>query len=335
MSDGKRVGQPDSASGWSAVFLTDLDRRISFWDGSAERLYGYSPENAVGQGIQDLLGSGDGAAMTSAQDEALSQGAWLGRLILRTRSGRALEVQVGLHRLTGPAGEPESVLVLSRPAQSRASLLFSPAETASSIIGRGLGHDLNNVLSNLLLYTDLVKNETMAKEPLEMLVSMERSVERGIDIVRLLMSLAGREAQEPIPLNLKYLANGVRKLANREFADNLNVVTDYPADLWIVSADPAQICWTLLDRCLDAALMGEGSTLTVQLENLSPDQVSADGGEDRGPCVRLVVSVAGHRGGAAREVGAEEEPARAKPGPPHRQVLLQQYYPMWNKPQEI
>ena len=76
-----------------AIIVTGLDHRVRFWNRGAERLYGVSDTEAVGQDAGRLFGGRSEVELHDARDRALSQGEWAGLLEQRGRRDRLMKVQ--------------------------------------------------------------------------------------------------------------------------------------------------------------------------------------------------------------------------------------------------
>src|SRR5947209_4046800 len=63
-----------------AVIVTDLDRRITFWNGGAERLSGWTAGEALEKISDELFEPATAARIAAACKAALDQGEWAGEL---------------------------------------------------------------------------------------------------------------------------------------------------------------------------------------------------------------------------------------------------------------
>jgi|GEM_PF-1553830 len=78
-----------------AILTWDLSGSITYWNHGAQALYGYAPEDALGQNAHDLLQSrpeGTGGVARLLQ-RLQSRGEWTGRVEHRTRDGRRISVE--------------------------------------------------------------------------------------------------------------------------------------------------------------------------------------------------------------------------------------------------
>lgn len=75
-----------------AILVRDLEHRILYWNQSAERLYGWTAEEAVGKSIQDLLYR-DPAGFLAATEKTITDGEWTGELQQVHKNGQVLTVE--------------------------------------------------------------------------------------------------------------------------------------------------------------------------------------------------------------------------------------------------
>lgn len=105
------------------VAVTQIDRAgvISAWNGDAQELFGYAPEQIVGKPLTDLAawphtpGTGTGVA------EALQLSRWEGSYGIRGADGRVIPVYASHLRVRDADGDPSTVCLLVRE-QERAVL---------------------------------------------------------------------------------------------------------------------------------------------------------------------------------------------------------------------
>ncbi|MBA3554050.1 MAG: PAS domain S-box protein, partial [Gemmatimonadales bacterium] len=100
--------------GHAAISARGLDGRIRFWSAGAERLYGWSADEAVGREVHELLPTESAVAVREALAELVVQGEWHGELSRRARDGSRVEVASHwiLHR--DESGQPEAVIEVDR-----------------------------------------------------------------------------------------------------------------------------------------------------------------------------------------------------------------------------
>ncbi len=96
-----------------AVFLATPEGRVTFLNPAAERLTGWSTGRALGKPLADVVDlNGDGAGL-EAVIRAATQGEFMHEMVLRTRTGQLVPVEVSASRVRdGIRGDCGAVLVV-------------------------------------------------------------------------------------------------------------------------------------------------------------------------------------------------------------------------------
>ncbi len=101
-----------------AILVRDMEHRLRFWNQGAQRLYGWTSQEALGCSIVDLLYR-DPGDFAEAQAILLADGEWSGRLFHRHRDGRDLVVEGRWTLVRDEAGAPRSVLAINTDITDR------------------------------------------------------------------------------------------------------------------------------------------------------------------------------------------------------------------------
>jgi PAS domain S-box-containing protein len=119
------------ASAGDAIVTLDTSAKISSWNGAAERLFGFSREDAMEHGLALIIPAdyrarhvaGFHAAMNSGH---LAHGGAVARVEAMTASGDRLVLGMSLGLLRGEGGKPGGVVAVLRPLTG-AAVEFVPA----------------------------------------------------------------------------------------------------------------------------------------------------------------------------------------------------------------
>ena len=101
-----------------AIVVRDLAHRILFWNQGAERLYGWTRLQALGQSAQALLYD-DPAVFARATHTALEKGEWVGEITQHNRHGDTLDMEAHWTRIPGEDGQPPSILEINTDISAR------------------------------------------------------------------------------------------------------------------------------------------------------------------------------------------------------------------------
>ncbi len=274
-----------------AIIVRDLEDEILFWNHGAERLYGWKPEEAVGKKTIETFVK---ERAFEAEIELLKKGHWSGELRHRTKDGRELTINSRWTLVRDDKGEPHSVLVINTDMTETKKLesQFLRAQRLEGIgtLASGIAHDLNNILSPILMSCGILRREFEDEDTLKMLNIIEGSAERGAGIVKQVLTFARGVEGERVLLQLKHLVSELAKVMAQTFPRNIDIQTNFPPDLWTVRGDATQLHQVLLNLCVNARdAMPKGGAITLGAENVDIDAhfASMNPGAQLGPHVVL------------------------------------------------
>ena len=92
------------------VSYTHLDHRVTYWNKSAERLYGWAAAEAVGRLVTEIKDHGTDVFL-HAFEKVIQTGEWDGELQQVAKDGRKLTVEGRWTLLRDAAGQPRSCLL--------------------------------------------------------------------------------------------------------------------------------------------------------------------------------------------------------------------------------
>jgi PAS domain S-box-containing protein len=101
-----------------AIVVHDLDRTIRHWNLGAQRMFGFSREQAVGQTFDSLMGPG-ATLPPPAVAELLATGGWTGELDCIDAQGRMIVVERRCTVMRDADGEPTTVLAVNTDVTER------------------------------------------------------------------------------------------------------------------------------------------------------------------------------------------------------------------------
>ncbi|HXZ12710.1 MAG TPA: PAS domain S-box protein [Candidatus Sulfotelmatobacter sp.] len=97
-----------------AIFVCNLDSKISYWNRAAERLYGWAKEEAWGKVSHELLHTSFPKPLAEIKSELFARGVWEGELVHRMRNGAEIIVSTRWAVRTDASGKPVSFLESNR-----------------------------------------------------------------------------------------------------------------------------------------------------------------------------------------------------------------------------
>ncbi|WP_300933070.1 ATP-binding protein [Prosthecobacter sp.] len=168
-------------------------------------------------------------------------------------------------------------------------------ESVGTLAG-GIAHDLNNVLTPIIMSIELLRLTHTNDRTLSILGSIECSAKRGADLVRQILTFARGVEGQRTELRAGPLIKEIQHFVQDTFPKNIYCVSNLPEDLPSFLGDATQLHQILLNLCVNARdAMPDGGSLTITAGCVVLDESTAAGQMDAkpGPYVTLSVSDTG------------------------------------------
>jgi PAS domain S-box-containing protein len=168
-------------------------------------------------------------------------------------------------------------------------------------IGRlagGVAHDLNNMLSPILGYGEMLLGDMTSEDKRRTLVEdIIRAGFRARDLVRQLLAFSRKQTLEYKPVDMNEVVTGFEKLLRRTIREDIAIEIVPGQKMLTVMADVGQIEQVIMNLAVNAQdAMPEGGRLTIQTTVMELDETSVAIHRDlkAGEYVMLAISDTGH-----------------------------------------
>ena len=263
-----------------AIVVRDLDGHIRYWSQGAERLYGWTAEEMIGQTADGILYGEDKSSLTNAMSATIQKEKWDGELLQLTKDGREVIVEGHWALVCDTNGNPKSVLAINSDITEKKKLesQFLRAQRLESIgtLASGIAHDLNNILSPILMGTQMLQMKLKDEQSRRLIALMESNAQRGAEMVKQVLSFAKGVSGRRVVLQPKHLIHEIVRIAEEIFPKSIRIEQHLTDDLWTVNGDATQLHQVLLNLCVNARdAMPRGGTLSISANNRQLDDLYA------------------------------------------------------------
>ncbi len=274
-----------------AIIVRKLDGTITFWSKGAEKLYGWTKNEAIGQDINSLLKMESSQPIEEIVKKVKLDGKWSGEIVHTSRDGCKLVVQSYWLERFGANGKIVEMLEsnvditerigmqtkleeyanqMEELANQRAEELKDAERLAAIGATAGMvGHDIRNPLQAITGDVYLVKTELSSlleseekKNGLESLTEIEKNIDYINKIVADLQDFARPLKPHPEETNLKQVIGELLK--KNGLPENIRVSVKVTNDARKVVADSSyinRIMQNLVNNAVQA--MPKGGKLTI------------------------------------------------------------------------
>jgi PAS domain S-box-containing protein len=279
-----------------AVIVCDLNYRIIYWNKGAENMYGWDTTEIIGRNIADVLFLGGQNELEAMRPDFEGAGVWSGEATRRSKNDAKVKVKARWTLVTGEHGEPDYILIVHTDVteQKRAEEHLLRAQRMESIgtLAGGIAHDLNNILSPIMMAVEMMQLEDPSDDQLRWLGMIKENTERGADLVKQVLTFARGFGGERVSVQVKHVIKDLINVLGETLPKNIHVKFEIDPNLWPVSADPTQIHQVLMNVCLNARdAMPEGGTLKIGAGNIEIDESYAQLNPNAKPGAYIVLTI--------------------------------------------
>lgn len=175
-------------------------------------------------------------------------------------------------------------------------------ESIGTLAG-GIAHDLNNVLSPIVMALELLRDLARDESDMELIRTLEANATRGADLVRQVLSFARGVSGQRILVDAGRLLHEMVKVIQDTFPKNIDVHHSITPGLWPVTGDPTQLHQVLLNLCVNARdAMPSGGRLSMSAQNVILDETYSGMNLDARPGAYLLIKVVDTGSGIPPEI---------------------------------
>ncbi len=270
------------------IYICDLEGRFISINKKAEKLTGYTREEAIAMNFSEIVAPEHHDAVRESLSEKIegSSDSAIYEIEIICKDGERLPVEVST-RLIREEGRPVAVQGIARDLSERKSLeeqlRQSQKMEAIGCLAGGIAHDFNNLLTAIIGYSqisiaqldklNLPGIEDTIHPLRENIGEVEKAARRAAALTKQLLAFSRKQLLQPKVMDLNALVMDIEIMLRRLIGEDIEMVTHLDARLGYVKADPGQIEQIIMNLVVNARdAMPEGGRLTIETANVELDE---------------------------------------------------------------
>ncbi len=273
----------------SIILRRDLKGRITFFNEFAQKFFGYTYKEILGKNICGTINSDTQATIDyiaeltdSLQNNPEQLKTHETQNILR--NGKSVWIAWTYKPIFDPQGNFYEILCIGNDLtkvkkaeeetkELEEQLQRSQKMEALGTLAGGVAHDLNNILSGIVSYPELLLMDMPKDSPMRKpMLTIQKSGEKAAAIVQDLLTLARRGVVVTQVVNLNQIIteylNSPEYEKMIEFHPQVHLQTDFEPDLLNISGSPVHLSKTIMNLISNAAeAMPKAGTITITTQN--------------------------------------------------------------------
>ncbi len=282
-----------------AILVCDMEDRIISWNRGSELLYGLSEEQVIGQNAAARLFADHLDMWQDGRRMMFEKGVYVTEISLVSASGRNIVVEHRRSLIHGDDGQPVAQLIVTfdvtaRKRQEAKERRSQRLESIGALAG-GIAHDLNNLLTPILMSAKLMKRG--GNDNSRLLDTIVLSTERGSQMIKNLLAFAGGKQKTEETIDVRALILEAEDILSHTLPKTIDLQIHCADSLHAVRGDATELSQVLVNLAINARdAMPDGGRLELRAETLYVDASRAEASDilQAGPHVLLTISDTGN-----------------------------------------
>jgi PAS domain S-box-containing protein len=299
--DSERMARRIIETALDAFVQMDDAGIILDWNSQAEKIFGWSRAEAVGQvlaelivpephrgrhseGLMHFLRTGDGPIL-GTRFEIESQ----------RRDGKEIKVELSITAFKRRGRHVFNGFIRDLTDKIAAETQLRQAQKMEAVgqLTGGVAHDFNNILTVITGTIEILAEGVRDRPDLAAIAKMiDEAAERGADLTKHLLAFARLQPLQPREIDVNALIVTAGKLLRPTLGEHIEIETMFAEDPWLAFVDPSQLTTAILNLVLNARdAMPQGGKLIIETLNSKLDESYAGQNSEVKPGQYVLIAI--------------------------------------------
>ena len=257
-----------------AICVCSMTGVIEYWNRAAERLYGWTSEEAVGRVSHVLFKTVFSVSLDHIEAEVLRTGCWEGELVHMLKDGTRVTVASRWSLLRDETSVPIAIVETNHDVSERVKLeeRLRRAEKMEAIgcFASGIAHDFSNVLNGILAYGEMLCDEAPENTSLKRHANQVlTAAARGRNLVDQILAYTRSQRGKRTPTDVGRSVVETLELVQSSLPTSIALHATIPDVPAVVMGNATQLHQIVMNLCSNAVhAMKAGGLLQVAVTPL-------------------------------------------------------------------
>lgn len=255
------------------VTIHDRDMRILRANSATAAYIGDGVENLVGRYCYEIFQGKSSACDNCPEVMTLRDGQHHTGIVHHEHTGRVFLVSTSA--ILDEQGEVKNIVHAAKDITVQKELeeeLYQARKMeAIGTLAGGIAHDFNNILTSVLGYAELLRDDIIkGRATTDKVDKVIKGALRARDLVSQILTFSRRTVQKPLPLKPHLIVGESLKLLRSSLPTTIEIRQDINKEGRMIVADPTKLQQVLMNLCTNAlqAMANQKGVLTVMLRDM-------------------------------------------------------------------
>ncbi len=256
-----------------AILRFSPNGKITGWNPSAERMYGYKTSEILGKHVTLLAAPDTREGFSDRLEQVIAKGHITFERVHVRKDGSRFDAAVTASVIKDSKGKIIAFSSINRDI-TEFKALDSALRQAQKMeaVGRlagGIAHDFNNMLTPIMGFAEIGLEELKPGHPAAAyFTEIITAATNARDLTRQLMSFTQKKGLQLKIFNLNDLISQAMPIIESVAGETIKVSTSFSSNAWTVKADPAEVQQIVMNLVVNAKdAMPDGGSLSISTIN--------------------------------------------------------------------